>query len=141
MSNGDNSLNAIVLIYNEKGKPLSDFVLTESQPYLLLDEKLRKKIEENLVDIVVYSHKASFERCLKYETIAPKLEGRAYALREFNLNDDDFSLNRCTEKTESILPEAFKLGQTTPGQENDCEGFHFILESYAPELFDNVPQV
>lgn len=141
LNNGDHTLNAIALVYNKEGKPLADLELNENKKYLSLDAKLVKVIQENLVDMVVYGRSAAFGRCDTYERIAPKLEGRAYALREYNVDYEDLSLNRCTVKTDSVIPEAFKLGSKTPGEENDCAGAYFIMENYALELFDDIPQV
>lgn len=144
LANGNSALNAIVLVYNKDAKLLQDLDLTPSQSFLKLNDHLINLIQENLLDIVVYARRASFEKCTVYERLAQKLAGRQYALREYDVKSDapnDMSLNRCSLSTDSIVPEAFKLGLTTPGDENDCTGFHFIMENYAPELFNTIPQV
>lgn len=144
LNNGNNGLNAIVLVYNKNGKPLQDLTLDEKRPFLKLNDHLISIIQENLVDMIVYARRASFDKCTIYERLVTQLAGRQYALREYDLKQDassDFSLNRCTLSTEKIMPEAFKLGKTTPGLENDCAGIHFIMEQYAPELFNTIPQV
>lgn len=143
INNGNHALNAIVLLYNKEGGPLAEFELTERQTFIRLNDHLTQVIQDNLVDIVVYGHRAPFDRCRIYERFASKLEGRKYALREFDLHEEkkELSLNRCTYLSDRIIPEAFKLGTTTPGQENDCSGVNFIMEAYAPELFNTVPDV
>lgn len=144
ISNGNHGLNAIVLVYNEKGEPLQDLELKQNQPFLKLNDHLIDVILDNLLDIVIYSRRGEFAQCTIYERLCPILAGRQYTLREYDTNIDvlsDMTLNRCTFRTERILPEAFKLGAATPGSENDCTGFHFIMENYAPELFNTVPQV
>jgi hypothetical protein len=141
INNGRKYLNAIVLVYNKEGTPLADLELTNKKPYIKLDIKFRQIIKDNLVDMVVYGGKAPFEKCNSFEDLAPVLFGRQYNLREFNLENADLSLNRCTLKTDAIVPESFKLGSITPGTENDCNGIHFIMEDYAMELFPRVPNV
>lgn len=143
LNNGDKTLNAIILVYNKDGKPLADLDLKETQPFLKLNDKLIETIKDNLMDIVVYGRAAPFDRCNVYELLAPKLVGRKYALREYDLINaiDDLTLNRCSRTTDHIIPEAYKLGIPTPQRENDCTGAHFILEDFAMELFDDVPEV
>lgn len=143
LNNGDQTLNAIILVYNKDGKPLADLDLKDTQPFLKLNSKLIETIKNNLIDIVVYGRRAPFDRCNVYELLAPKLVDKKYALREYDLKDAevDLSLNRCSVTSESILPEAFKLGKTTPGMENDCTGAHFIMEDFALELFNEISEV
>lgn len=50
----------------------------------------------------------------------------------------DISLNRCAAESEGFLPEKFKLGNPTPGNENDCSGPHFILEDHILDVIDPV---
>lgn len=131
-------------MFNKDGKPLQDLELKDSQPFLKLNEDLINVIQKNLLDIVVYARRTRFEKCTIYDRLAPALEGRQYTLREYDVESDkenDMSLNRCSLKTDHILPEAFKLGAKTPGAENDCTGFRFIMENYATELFNTLPQV
>uniref|UniRef100_A0A915J9F9 DUF4371 domain-containing protein n=1 Tax=Romanomermis culicivorax TaxID=13658 RepID=A0A915J9F9_ROMCU len=57
--------------------------------------------------------------------------GKQYLLREFDVPKDaksDYSLNRCTAETGPMLPAKFKLGQPSPGAQNDCSGKRFIIE-------------
>lgn len=56
--------------------------------------------------------------------------------REFKKteNGDGFTLNRCALEMNSFMPEKFKLGNSTQGKENDCEGPHYILQDHS-----NVP--
>jgi hypothetical protein len=142
INNGNKYLNAIVLLYNKDGKPLADLELTKKNPYLRLDNQLTEIIQNNLMDIVVYGRRAPFERCSYYERLAPQLSGRKYALKEYGTpNGPDCSLNRCTISTDSISPEAFKIGSLTPGADNDCTGIHFIIQTYVPQLLKDLAQV
>lgn len=143
LNTGDKSLNAIVLVYNKDGKPLQDFELTENKKFITLNENLLNIIQENLVDMVVYTRRGEFFRCNMYETIAPKLKGRQYALRELDLSTEgkDLTLSRCSVTSDAVCPEGFKISEQTPGEENDCTGPHFIMENYASELFMAVPNV
>lgn len=61
---------------------------------------------------------------------------KKYVLREVksNLEFNDISLNRCAIENSGFLPEMFKLGNPTPGEDNDCTGPHFILEDNIPNL-------
>lgn len=43
-------------------------------------------------------------------------------------------MNRCSVETNGYIPDKFKLGSPTPGEENDCNGAHFILEDHLLEI-------
>lgn len=75
-----------------------------------------------MIDIVVYGHEAKIERCNIVENLAPKLKDQQYMIREFDSDDKDFSLNRCSVEKTGIIPEQFKIGKRTPRAENDCTG-------------------
>jgi len=76
------------------------------------------------VDMVVYGRRATSERCQIFEKLHQNFVNKAYVLREFDIPESlkDYSLNRCTIDTSPFLPEKFKIGQRTPGAENDCTG-------------------
>ena len=69
-------------------------------------------------------------RCSVFEDIIPKWQQNVknYVLTYYDGEKiGDRSINRCTELTETLCPESFKLGTPTAGSENDCSGSHFIL--------------
>ena len=86
INNGNKFLNAIALLYNKDGTPLEKFTLTPKQPFIKLNEHLTLLIQNNLLDIVVYGRRATFEKCSYYEKIAHKLHGRKYALKEYRVS-------------------------------------------------------
>ena len=144
IGNGNRCINAIVLVFNKEGKELQDLELNPNHPFLKLNDNLIKIINANLIDMVVYGRRAPFDKCTIYERLAPTLSGRKYTLREYDVESDkenDNTLNRCTINTDTIVPEAFKLGTATPGADNDCSGAHFILEEHTSQLFNVLPQV
>lgn len=71
----------------------------------------------------------SSDKCRLFETIDTDFVNKKYTLREFpnNIEKADISLNRCAHEGLGFLPEKFKLGNPTPGGENDCMGPNFIL--------------
>lgn len=70
------------------------------------------------------------------ESLKP-IVGKRYVLRDISITTD-FSLNRCAVETSAFVPDKFKLGMPTPGDENDCTGAHYILSEHLDDQ-DVVP--
>lgn len=122
-------LSAIGLLYGEK-EPFNDIKLSDKKTELLLNGKLIEILKKNLVDMVVYGSKNSCDKCKLFDIIHEDFANKKYALCEFpnNIENGDISLNRCAFEGLGFLPEKFKLGKPTPGEINDCNGPHFMLE-------------
>ena len=95
-----------------------------------IDNDLKAKLKEYVLDGVVYARRSVYTSCSIYEEIIPKFRDMesSYVLTDYDYEESrDNSLNRCTELTDPFMPETFKLGLPTPGSENDCSGPRFIL--------------
>lgn len=125
--NGNKNINAIGLLYGRQ-EPLRDIVLTKQKNYIRLEGGIKELLKKHLVDLVVYSKMYDSNRCDVFEEIYPDFVGRKYLLREFNAPDIDYTLNRCAIESLGFRPEKFKIGNATPGAENDCSGAHYIVE-------------
>lgn len=130
--NAQKEIRAIGLLY-ERSNPFKDFVLSDKTRVIKLDENLIKILKKNLIDLFVYggdSDRSRCDKCELIERIHSDYIGRKYVLREIETNtaNRDVSLNRCAMEKFGFLPEMFKLGDPTPGKENDCTGPRFILE-------------
>ena len=53
----------------------------------------------------------------------------------------DTSLNRCSARTTAFSPETFKLGNPTPGFENDCSGVQYIIQQHLQEIINPIVSV
>lgn len=89
-------------------------------------------MKEYLIDLVVYSREKTCDKCDLFGRIHEEHNTKTYTLREFVRNADGsvISLNRCVAESQAFLPEKFKLGIPTPGNDNDCNGPHFILKDH-----------
>lgn len=132
MKNGNRGAKAIVLIYKENHK-FNDIVLTESVSAIAITDKILDTIKSHLVDMVAYAELAASERCNIFEMIQPSFKNRDYMLREMDHSFIDNSLNRCSAGKIGCIPEKFKIGERTPGAENDCNGAsaYFTYQSEA----------
>lgn len=126
LTNENTNLNAIGILY-KKNDAISAIQLDKNKNVIPLDEQLTKFLNENLIDLVIYSGKCDSDSCDIFEILHPAFAKRKYVIRDFDFKQD-LTLNRCTIETDGFIPEKFKLGKPTPGTENDCSGTHFILE-------------
>lgn len=127
---GDTEIRAIGLLYGEQNS-FKEIILNEKTQFLSIDQNLMELLKKYLIDLVVLSVKAQCDECKFIERIYNDFAGKKYILREVQanrVNINDISLNRCTIETAGFLPDSFKLGNPTPGDINDCNGPHFILE-------------
>ncbi len=119
----------LALLFSEG--PMTHLKLTRSQKFIKIDSELKKMLKDHVVDLVVYGSDADTNRCLIFEELHRPFVvplQRQYMLREIDPEQVDLSLNRCTIRSDGFLPESFRLGQPTPGAENDCTGEKLILE-------------
>ena len=132
-------LSAIGLLYGEK-QPFNEIKLTEKKTEIVLNENIIDILKKSLVDMIVFGSKDSCDKCKAFEIIHEDFANKKYALREFpqNIQNEDISLNRCALEGLGFLPEKFKLGKPTPGENNDCMGPNFILED---NLLSLIPPV
>lgn len=132
LQNGNRVAKAILLVYN-RGE-ISEIEYTEENSVVTVSSTLFKAFKENMIDIVVYAHKANIERCNVLEKLAPKLKDQQYMSREYDSDDKEFSINRCSVEKTGINPEQLKIGKRTPKAENDCTGTFFTLQSEDSDL-------
>lgn len=135
LNKGNNYIHALAIIY-KKNYGFPEFVLTQKQVFLNIDSNLQEIIRENLVDLVVYTKKSSFDNCKLFTTLHQDYANKLYILREFDNSKKDRTLNRCSLDGKSFTPEKFKLGSPTPGADNDCTGPHFFIETILPEIMN-----
>lgn len=122
-------VRAIGLLFDE-GNFFKDIVLQEKKQFLPIKEKITDTLQKYLVDLVVYAGKVPCNKCEFIEKIHSDFFERKYVLRDmqFNLDNNEVTLNRCTIENTGFGPEMFKPGKPTPGAQNDCKGPYFILE-------------
>lgn len=132
LTNGNQYPNALAVLKGETANKVLPFSLSSKHTFLHVDNKAKADIKKDIIDMVVYGRRAPFSRCQFFEDLWPDFAEKKYMLRDFDeqRSTQDLTLNRCTIKTSGFLPEYFKLGRATPGQENDCSGVHFILEDH-----------
>lgn len=121
LKNGNKGAKAIVLIY-KKNHRFNDIVITQSVSAIPINEKILALIQDHLVDMVAYAEIAALEKCNIFERIQPSFKNRDYMLRELDTKFIDSSLNRCSAGKTGCAPEKFRIGERTPGAENDCSG-------------------
>lgn len=122
-------VRAIGLLFDE-GNSFNDIILNEKSQLLPINEKITNILQKYLVDLVVHTGKVPCDKCGFIEKIHPDFLERKYMLRDmqFKLDNNEDSLNRCTIENTGCVPEMFKLGNPTPGAQNDCTGPRFVLE-------------
>lgn len=135
----DTEIRAIALLYDEVNN-VKELALTEKAKVLPVDENVARILKRYMIDLVVLAVKAPCDKCAFIEKLYDDFMGKKYILREIRANaaNNDISLNRCTIESNGFLPEAFKLGSPTPGEENDCTGPHYVLEDNILEATDRV---
>ena len=133
----------LILLYKNPGTSLQrhtfqlpngeDLKLTRHKPYIRIDKELLQLLQSHMVDLVVYGTDTPMSQCKVFDELYPGFVlpiRRRYILRDVNPKGVlDFSVNRCTERQEGFLPEVFRLGPVTPGEENNCDGESLILEA------------
>lgn len=138
ITNANEHLHAIGLLYG-RNNAFSDIVLEKNKRYIAINDDIKQILKDHLVDLVVYGRRADYDRCAIFEEIYPQFTNRKYTLREIDrTNGVDYSLNRCSLDSEQFIPEKFKIGVPTPGENNDCTGSHYILEDHIPSLAPSV---
>lgn len=127
----NNNFRAIGLLY-DKNNPFKDFALTQTKTFIKINSNIIEQLKKNLVDLVIYTRDRQCNKCNLFEIIHEEFTSKQYTLREHPMSSDknDISLNRCAVESIGFLPEKFKLGNPTPGSENDCGGPHFILKDH-----------
>lgn len=136
--NGNRNLYAIGILF-KRNDAMSSIQLEKNKNTILINDSLIEYLKVYLVDLVVYSEKHDSDRCNIFEELHAPFAQKKYAIREFSFKDGkDLSLNRCTVETEGFIPEKFKLGNPTPGSDNDCSGSHFIFEDRIQEILPSV---
>ncbi len=92
------------------------------------NKQMKELIKPYIVDLVVFSRRAKFNKCSLFEDFVEEYKGKQYVLTDYDSEEiGDRTVNRCTELLDPFLPKSFKLGKPTPGKDNDCSGPHFIL--------------
>lgn len=140
LNKGNVNLHAIAIVY-KKGYSFPEFVLNKKNSFVNINSEIENLIKTNLVDLIVYGRKAPYDNCNLFINLCPVYGDKAYILREFDNNKGtgkDRTLNRCAIDARNFLPEHFKLGSATPGENNDCTGAHFYLEQFLLQL-PNIP--
>lgn len=139
MNTGNKYIHAIALLYSSKSIS-SQLTLSQSTPFIKIDKEIKALIQSHLVDMVVYARKAAFDNCELFLDLYADFADRKYVLREIDDDNEqiDYTLNRCAVETDGFLPEKFKLGKPTPGEQNDCTGTHFILEDHLLNVTDTL---
>lgn len=134
-------IRAIGLIY-DMNNPFTEFALTKKQSFIKITEPIIEKLKKYLIDLVIYAPKKECDKCELFEIIHEEFASQDYTLREFVMNKDksDISLNRCAVESAGFLPNKFKLGNPTPGKENDCSGPRFVLEEHITDIVATVNQ-
>ena len=74
------------------------------------------------------------DRCRIFEDVYPLFildrDDTSFLLRDVNIGNQDYSVNRCTPLIAKVFyPAAFRMGAPTPGQENDCKGPALIVDN------------
>lgn len=134
---GNRHLHAIALLY-KASYSFPELVISEKTQYIPINSTIEELIRTNLVDMVVYGRKAPYDNCEIFTNLCNQYATKDYVLREFDCEktEIDRTLNRCSLDKSTFVPEKFKLGSPTPGQENDCSGPNFLLETYLAEISD-----
>lgn len=136
LNKGDKHIHAIALLY-KKSNNFPELMLNAKKPFIIIDEKLQELIKSNLIDLIVYARKAPYENCHLFTNFVDEYDKKDYILREFDSHKEpsiDRTLNRCAFDRSTFIPEKFKLGKPTPGDENDCSGVNFLLEKHLSKL-------
>lgn len=139
MSNRE--IRAIGLLHDSKSlNTFGDFVLTNKQPIVKINSDILAQLKKHLIDLVVYARDKACDKCELFEKIRDDFVSKKYILREFEKNaaNNDITLNRCAVDSQGFVPEKFKLGNPTPGSDNDCSGPHFILEEHILDVISPV---
>lgn len=142
LENSNTDIYAIGILY-KKNDPMSSIQLEKNKNTIVIDDKLKEFLKNNLIDLVCYSEKCDRDRCNIFGELYPAFAQKKYALREFKFKKGtDISLNRCTIESDGFIPEKFKIGKPTPGLENDCSGAYFIFEDriqqFLPKIITDV---
>lgn len=135
------NIRAIGLIY-DVGNPFPEFTLTKKQPFIKITDQIIDQLKKHLIDLVIYAQKKECDKCDLFEIIHEEFGTQDYTLRGFVTKRDksDISLNRCAIESAGFLPSKFKLGNPTPGKENDCGGPRFILKEHITDVIASVNQ-
>lgn len=137
--NGNKHIKGIVLIY-KRNDPFSRLQLVYPNTlWIQINNEIFEIIKETIVDMIVFGKRAPQQQCNIFQKLVPPFVNKKYyVLREYDKTEDqnylcdnkDRSINRCTDLIDGFLPEKFKLGKVSPGQDNDCTRAHFVLEDH-----------
>lgn len=136
--NGNKVPHAILLLKIDKkdATTFHNYFQISHHRVVSIDTAKSDLIKTYLIDMVVYSRKASYDKCSIFEEWVPRFTDKQYVLTDYNTNNHkDYSLNRCTASRDPFLPEYFKVGKLTPGKRNDCTGPIFILTDFLAASF------
>ena len=126
--NGDEFPVAIALLYSEE--ELTFLELTKEKPEVLIKRNMETRLTKLIRDLVVYGGKAYGQRCDIFEVLRPQYKNLQYMQRQLNkLGEKQFSMNRCGISYNAFIPDIFRLGKLTPGQENDCSLTSYKFEN------------
>jgi hypothetical protein len=98
-----------------------------------LNGRGRLILKNVLLDAVVYARKITYTHCSIFEDLVDSFKmlhsnKQHYVLIDLETPQNrDNTINRCTELISSYVPEYFKIGSPTPGNENDCTGPNFVI--------------
>lgn len=138
LNNGNKHIHAIALLFNES-YTFPEIVISPENPFIIINDTLQELIKSNLVDFIVYAENDHFcHNCNNlFTNLYNEYANKEYILREFDNSNEpeiDRTLNRCSVDRSTFSPANFKLGYSTPGEENDCSDVNFSLENHLPLL-------
>ena len=135
--NGDQTPIGIGLLYS---LDRLDFLkLTKAKPSIAILPNMERKLSKILKDLIVFGRTAHTDSCHIFEKLQSKYKNKKYMLRELNLpNEKQFSMNRCTVRTEGFIPETFKIGEPSPNAENQCDLTHYSFDDRLVQITPNL---
>lgn len=133
---GDDSPYAAILLHSTSLRELNDLQLKSNEvgAFQPLDVAAYEEnlIKRTAVDMVVWGRKVPTNRCQLFDNLFPSdrlPEGKMDLLRDIEKDDPtetrDWSLNRCSDLTDTFRSEYFKYDSPSPGAKNPCNGFFF----------------
>jgi hypothetical protein len=123
--------------------------ITKRSQYLedkTVTEDIKELIYAHTVDMLIYARHTQFNDCKFFKTVYERFQNyhgdKIYPAREFDKTKHaDLSINRCPDMLDCdakspLLLTNWKLGNVTPGTENDCSGAHWLLEKEIKVVVD-----
>ena len=124
-----------LLDLSREGGQSSTLDISRTRPTVAITNTVKELIKSTVQDLVVYGRKAPFDECNLFNEIYPLWNAyeQPYVLRTVNKESGpqiiQQSLNRCSESRKGFEPFSFKLGDPSPGFENDCHGISSLAMS------------